>query len=68
MPKAWTGRLVGKMHVHEISGEDLAAELGFSKQYVSMVLHGHRNPPGAREKFEAALDAVIKRKEGDKNG
>lgn len=62
MPKKWTGNLVGLMHDERISFNELAAELGVTNRYVSMVLNGHREPEGAEEKFAAALNRIIERK------
>lgn len=65
MLESWTGKLVGKMHVHEITYDEVAAELGVTRPYVSMLLNGHRKPPDARKRLEAAVDAAIaKRKDG----
>lgn len=57
----WTGNLIGRMHVHDITYDDLASEVGWGKPYVSMILNGQRRPVGAREKLEAAVDAIIQR-------
>ena len=62
MPKKWTGNLVGLMHDERISFNELAAELGVTNRYVSMVLNGHREPEGAEGKFTAALNRIIERK------
>lgn len=62
IPK-WTGHLVGKMHNYSITNIDLASELGYDKNYISMVLNGKKTPKGARERFEAAVDEIIKRKQ-----
>lgn len=59
MPEEWTGTVVGKMHVHRISYEQLAEKLGYTKAYVSMVLSGSRRPAGAKEKFMNALNECI---------
>ena len=63
MTKKWTGKLVGLMHDHKISKTELAAELGVSREYVSMVLNEHRKPAGAEEQFNAAVNRLIERKE-----
>lgn len=64
MIEKWTGRLIGRMHNERVTYNDLAAELGVGKSYVSMILNGTRKPDGIRERMEAAFDAVIaKRKE-----
>lgn len=59
MPKEWTGDLVGLMHTHKISFQQLAEKLGVTNRYVSMILNGHRDPAGAEEKFRAALNELI---------
>ena len=65
MLESWTGKLVGKMHVHEITYDEVAAELGgVTRSYVSMLLNGHRKPPDARKRLEAAVDAVIAKRKG----
>lgn len=62
MVQKWTGRLVGKMHNERIKAEDIASELGVSTAYVSMILNGKRNPPNAKERFEAAVNAIIEKR------
>lgn len=59
LPKKWTGNLVGLMHDNKISKTQLADKLGVTREYVSMVLNGHRNPVGAEDKFRAALDELL---------
>ena len=61
MTKKWTGNLVGLMHDHKISKTELAAELGVSREYVSMVLNEHRKPTGAKEQFNAAVNRLIEK-------
>ena len=65
MPEKWTGVLIGKMHNARVS-YDLAAELGLTKGYLSMILNGKRNPPGARKRLEDAVKAVIERRKEEK--
>lgn len=55
----WTSDLVGKMHKYKISKGQLADHMGISREYVSMVLNGHREPTGAEEKFGKAVDEII---------
>lgn len=62
MPAQWTGDLVGKMHCHCISNKRLAQELGCTQEYISMVLNGHREPPGAEERFNKAVQEIIESK------
>jgi len=59
LPKKWTGDLVGLMHNHRISFQALAEQLGVTNRYVSMVLNGHRDPPGAEARFRAAVTNLI---------
>ena len=59
MPEEWTGNLIALLHNNRISITELAAALGVTKSYVSMVLNGHRNPPGMRKKLEDAAEAII---------
>ena len=59
MPKKWTGDLVGLMHDNKISKTQLAEKLCVTREYVSMVLNGHREPAGAEDKFRAAVDELI---------
>lgn len=59
MIEKWTGRLVGKMHNYGITLSDVADELGVTKAYVSMILNCARKPAGARERLEAAVEAII---------
>lgn len=55
----WIADLVGKMHKFKISKTRLSEELGVTREYVSMVLNGHREPAGVKEKFEAAVERII---------
>lgn len=62
IPK-WTGHLVGKMHNYNVTNIELADELNFDKNYISMVLNGKKTPKGAKEKFNDALNRIIEKKE-----
>lgn len=64
MPAEWTGEVIGRMHTNGIRAKDLAKKLNYNEKYLSSVLNGHRNPPGAEEKCKAALNALIEEKEG----
>lgn len=55
----WTADLVGQMHKWKISMKQLAEHMGLSREYVSMVLNGHREPAGAELKFRKAVDEII---------
>lgn len=62
MREEWTGEVVKTMHLKEISQGDIAAEMGVTKSYVSMLLNGARQVEGAREKVEAALERAVEKK------
>ena len=64
MPEKWTGKIVGKMHVEEITNIDIAKEMGVSPSYVSMILNSTRTPATAKERVTNALEAIIERKKG----
>lgn len=69
MKPKWTGAVVGKMHVEEITQEEIAQEMGVGKPYVCMVLNGKRSPPNVQERIESAVDAILERRKevGDEN-
>ena len=55
----WIGDLVGQMHNNKISKTQLSEHMGVSREYVSMVLNGHRDPAGAEERFRTAVTEII---------
>ncbi|WOC33023.1 MULTISPECIES: helix-turn-helix domain-containing protein [Caproicibacterium] len=63
MPAQWTAELLGKMHMHGITAKLLAEQLGYHPKYVSAVMNGHKEPKKAEQRFNAALDELIKEKE-----
>ena len=63
MKEKWTGRLIGRMHNEDVTYEELGAEMGVGKAYVSMILNGARKPAGIKERMEEAFDAIIARRE-----
>ena len=60
MPAQWTAEIIGKMHMHRIAKKRLAEHLGVTPEYASMILNGHRNPPDAEERFNQALQEIIR--------
>lgn len=63
MLEQWTADLVAIMHLRRITSKELAAEVGWNAKYLSTVINGHRNPPGAKEKLNAALRRLIAKRE-----
>lgn len=64
MPEKWTGRLVGKMHNERVTYDNLAAEMGVTKSYISMILNGVRKPDGIQERMENAFESVVNKRKG----
>lgn len=62
MAEKWTGVFIGKCHNAGVNISEVAKKLGYTKSYVSMVLHGERNPKDAKITFNLALDEIIKEK------
>lgn len=62
MVEAWTGNIVGMLHVHGITRMELADELGVTPEYVSMVLNGKRSVPAMEKRMTAAIDAIVERR------
>jgi hypothetical protein len=52
------------MHDNKITKTMLAVELGVTREYVSMILNGHREPDGASERFSEAVNSLIARQVG----
>lgn len=65
MPEKWTGRLVGKMHNERVTCGDLAAELGVTRPYISMILSGVRKPDGIQKRMEDAFESIVSKRKGD---
>lgn len=59
MPQAWTGRLVGRMHIHDITITELAKKFGFTSSYLGMVLHGQRRMENAESRINDAINQII---------
>ena len=62
MVTEWTGRIVGLLHTHRITQAELAAELGLTAQYISMVLNGKKTSKGIDVRMEAAIQEIVDRR------
>lgn len=62
MPEKWTGRLIGQMHNEGVTYDELGAEMGVGKSYVSMILNGRKKPVNARKRLEEAFQRVLEKK------
>lgn len=63
MLDSWIGEVVGKMHIANIEGRELAQHMGVTAGYISMLLNGKRSPSGAEQRIKEALDELIREKE-----
>ena len=54
----WIGDVVGQMHSNKISKTQLADHMGVSREYVSMILNGHRCPTGAEARVRTAVSEL----------
>ena len=59
MLEKWTGDLVGAMHLASVTKKQLAEAVGWNDKYLSVVLNGHKNPKGAKEKLFNALERLV---------
>ena len=57
----WLGDFVGRMHRSRVTITQLAQEMGVSREYLSMILNGHREPQGIDKRMNDALDIVIQK-------
>lgn len=60
----WTGDAVKRMHLDSISTTEVAKEIGWSRNYLWLVLSGNRTPKGAREKVMSAIESITSREAG----
>ena len=59
----WTGDFVGRMHRHRVTITQLAQEMGVTREYLSMILNGHREPSGIEQRMNNALDNLVKKQD-----
>jgi transcriptional regulator with XRE-family HTH domain len=52
------------MHNNKITVAELAEKMDINSKYVSSILNGKKTPKGARERFEKAVDEIIKERVG----
>ena len=57
----WIGDFVGKMHRNKVTITQIALEMGVTREYLSLILNGHREPAGINKRLDAALDSVIEK-------
>ena len=63
MNLSWQAEIWALMKDNGVSRSDLARAAGCTPEYVSMVLNQRRNPAGAENKFRAARQKLLDKKE-----
>ncbi len=58
----WIGTAIGKMHLHKITQNEVAAEMGIRRDHLNKILNGKEKPKGAAERVTAAIDRIIARR------
>jgi hypothetical protein len=58
----WIGDFVGKMHRHRVTITQISREMGVTREYLSMILNGHREPLGIEKRMNEALDSIIEKR------
>jgi hypothetical protein len=57
----WIGDFVGRMHRNRVTITQISQEMGVTREYLSMILNGHREPPDIEKRVNDALDSVIEK-------
>lgn len=56
--EAWTGEIVGLLHINNLTQADIAEKMGVTKEYVSMLLNGKKTAKGAEERMRQAISEL----------
>ena len=56
---SWIAKAVGKMHINKITQAQLAQKMGVTREYITMILNGIKNPKDAEKRINAAIDEII---------
>ena len=62
MKLSWDAETVGRMHMAEITGKQLADAAGVTNTYLSAVLHGKKGNVSTQMRIKAALERLEQRK------
>jgi plasmid maintenance system antidote protein VapI len=57
----WIGDFIGRMHRNRVTITQLAQEMDVTREYLSMILNGHREPQGIEQRMNDALDNLIQK-------
>ena len=58
MPAKWTGDVVAPLHINGITQAELAAKMGVTVPYISMLLNGKKNSAGAKDRMMEAIQQI----------
>lgn len=61
----WIAEAVGKMHVNKISHADLGKKMGYTREYITMLLNGKKEPDGIGDRILQAIDEIIAERDAD---
>lgn len=59
----WIAKAVGLMHIHRITQKQLAKKMGYTREYVGLILNGKKSPPNIEEKIFKAIDEILAERE-----
>lgn len=55
----WIAKAVGLMHIHRITQKQLAEKMGYTREYIGMILNGKKSPPNIKERIFKAIDEIL---------
>lgn len=58
MPAKWTGDVVAALHINGITQAELAAKMGVTVPYISMLLNGKKNSAGAKDRMMEVIQQI----------
>ena len=58
MPAKWTGDVVAALHINGLTQAELAAKMGVTVPYISMLLNGKKNSAGAKDRMMEAIQQI----------
>ena len=64
----WICDFVGRMHQYRITITQLSQEMAVTREYLSMILNGHREPAGIEQRMNDALNRLIQKQRGEVEG
>lgn len=62
--KSWISGVIGKMHIHKITQQQLADKVGIRRDYLNKILNGHKCPANAKDRITLAVDELVKERKG----